>query len=393
MLDDDGRSGNAPFRALWNDLAAHDALWAVLASEDKRGRRWDIQDFMQAGEREIALALLRCRQLGCEPAFGRAMDFGCGVGRLSQALGRRFDQVVGVDISDRMIALADSLNGYPGRVEYVLLDDNGLLASIGDRRFDFIYSVIVLQHVPSPLARDYIAAFGRALAPGGVVVFQVPDRRINPSTAEIRPMADLAYRAAITFLAEPPGIMSAGAKVLLPLVVTNASDFDWVQPDVGSLRVGNHWFNDTGSLMTRQDDGRSVMPQIVAAHSSFTVDLEVTAPTEPGRHVLELDLVHEGVSWFAGRGSRVVRQQVTVTGEHAPQQNSNQLDERPIPSYAWTGQTETLLDTPPDFPMHGVPKEVVLDVLNREGVEICGIEDDPRAGHDWVSYRYFARKR
>lgn len=43
----------------------------------------------------------------------RALDFGCGVGRLTQALGARFDEVVGIDISSSKVKLAEELNTSP----------------------------------------------------------------------------------------------------------------------------------------------------------------------------------------------------------------------------------------------------------------------------------------
>ena len=65
---------------------------------------------METGEREISLLMHEMRSLGISVnQHGRALDFGCGVGRLTQALARRFDTVVGVDVSPQMVRLANSI--------------------------------------------------------------------------------------------------------------------------------------------------------------------------------------------------------------------------------------------------------------------------------------------
>lgn len=46
------------------------------------------------------------RSLNIDCPRKHALDFGCGVGRLTQALAAHFDEVTGVDISPSMIKLA-----------------------------------------------------------------------------------------------------------------------------------------------------------------------------------------------------------------------------------------------------------------------------------------------
>jgi SAM-dependent methyltransferase len=394
MNEKSGESEEQRLRQLWNRLALHDALWAILAFDDKTNRRWDIREFMRVGEREIALAIHRCKQLGFPPKFGTALDFGCGVGRLTQALARRFDQTVGVDISDEMIALAEVLNQYRDRARYLRLDESGL-SPFRDGAFDFIYSLIVLQHIPTDSAVEHLRQFVRLMRPGGILIFQVPSHRADLTKVETRPMPSNGYRAKIDVAGRAPSAVASGNAVRLSLSVTNTSDVNWIQKDLGSLRLGNHWLDGDGELMVAQDDGRSVIPQVVPSQSTFNAGLAVTAPREPGEYVLELDLVHEAVSWFKDNGSETWRGRVSVLrGAGAPIQ-IEPIGELPVPAYDdFPAPTSPAIDStaPDEFPMYGVAKEVVLETLRTSGVEIIDIEDDPRAGHDWVSYRYFARK-
>jgi hypothetical protein len=47
-----------------------------------------------------------------------------------------------------------------------------------------VYSWLVLQHIPKQLALGYIAEFVRVTKPGGVIVFEVADRRQRAGPAE-----------------------------------------------------------------------------------------------------------------------------------------------------------------------------------------------------------------
>ncbi len=122
---------------------------------------------------EIDAVLAYAEGLGLVPKFGAALDFGCGVGRLSQALARRFEMVHGVDISSAMIELAQQYNQFGERCLYHLNETDDLRL-FENQTFDFIYSNITLQHMPPRYASAYIEEFLRLLAPGGVLIFQIP---------------------------------------------------------------------------------------------------------------------------------------------------------------------------------------------------------------------------
>src|SRR5262245_49296469 len=82
-------------QAAWNDLATRDAMSAVLTGPGASKRAWDREAFFRTGVEEIAFILERVRLAGAALHAGRALDFGCGLGRLTQALGGRFERVDG----------------------------------------------------------------------------------------------------------------------------------------------------------------------------------------------------------------------------------------------------------------------------------------------------------
>ena len=160
-------------RSDWNALAKRDALWAILTDGSKADGGWDVAEFFETGEIELATVMGCLGEVGCLPdAAGAALDFGCGVGRLTQAMARRFAASVGVDISEEMIRRAEALNQYP-HCSYLTTVAEQL--PFADESFAFVYSNIVLQHVPRRFAMRYLREFVRVLKAGGVLVFGVQD--------------------------------------------------------------------------------------------------------------------------------------------------------------------------------------------------------------------------
>jgi len=155
----------------WEELAAADPLWAILASPQGRGGRWDHEQFFATGEAEIAAVLGIAQRLGFPRQHERALDFGCGVGRLTRALAGSFGEGVGIDISEEMVRLARELNdGRNCRFEVNVRSDLGALET---GSFDFVYSALVLQHMSrKELIKSYVGEFLRVLRPGGLAVFQ-----------------------------------------------------------------------------------------------------------------------------------------------------------------------------------------------------------------------------
>jgi len=162
-------------QAQWEKMAQEDALYGVLSHPDKRGGKWDLEEFLATGQAEIKERLDWAQQQGAQIKFGRALDFGCGVGRLTQALASRFEKAVGVDVSPTMIQKAQSINRQGEHCEY-RLNEAPDLALFGVAGFDFVYSNIVLQHLPVELALKYVAEFARLLKPGATALFFYPER-------------------------------------------------------------------------------------------------------------------------------------------------------------------------------------------------------------------------
>jgi 2-polyprenyl-3-methyl-5-hydroxy-6-metoxy-1,4-benzoquinol methylase len=173
-------------RDVYEKLGREDPMYAVLTRHELRGNRWDPAAFFQHGVEEIAGIMALAGTRGLSLGSARALDFGAGVGRLTQALADHFDEVDGIDISSTMVESARHYNRDPARVRYHtnVRPDLALLES---DTFDFIYSSKTLQHVPPAVQLAYIREFVRVLRPGAIAMFQTRNGpRIRPGSLRAR---------------------------------------------------------------------------------------------------------------------------------------------------------------------------------------------------------------
>jgi SAM-dependent methyltransferase len=158
----------------WEDLSALDPYWAILSEPSKQHGGWDLAEFLRSGEEDVGALMTQADAYGLPLHTRRALDFGCGLGRLTRALSSRFESCVGVDVSSRMIDEARRINAGVPNCTFVV-NDGPDLADQPTGSFDLVYSHLVLQHVPSRRAiLRYVGELGRVLCEGGLLAFQIP---------------------------------------------------------------------------------------------------------------------------------------------------------------------------------------------------------------------------
>ncbi len=160
----------------WVRWGQRDPYFAVITNEKFRLSNIDDdarREFFESGRQHAIYVLNFARQLrGIEFKPDRALDFGCGVGRITLGLAPWVKSVVGVDISPDML-LEGQRNAERfgiGNVEWVLSDD-GLSRLSG--QFEFVNSAITFQHVEPERGRRIFGRLLELLAPGGVGVIQI----------------------------------------------------------------------------------------------------------------------------------------------------------------------------------------------------------------------------
>lgn len=113
-----------------------------------------------------------------------------------------------------------------------------------------------------------------------------------------------------------PGTFRAGERVVLNLRVRNHGSIPW--PARGDTRgmfqvnAGDRWLDAGGVRVVNDLDGRTALAADLLPGGETELTLPVTAPKEPGNYVLEIDMIHEGVTFFREKGSKVLRINVRV---------------------------------------------------------------------------------
>jgi SAM-dependent methyltransferase len=160
----------------WEGFAQTDPLWSICTDPQKRGNKWDEEEFFETGRKEIDKVLSYVQSLGLHlDLTAPALDFGCGVGRLTRALTQHFTECWGVDISPTMIELAKDFHKRNPRCHFCI-NQTANLQKFSDAYFGFVYTSIVLQHIARRYAESYIKELIRVLKPGGIFIFQIVDR-------------------------------------------------------------------------------------------------------------------------------------------------------------------------------------------------------------------------
>ena len=118
-------------------------------------------------------------------------------------------------------------------------------------------------------------------------------------------------------LTASPGAASVprSTRYALTCRLENTGHAAWphASPDgFGLVRLGAHLVPLDGAPAIL-DYGRADLPRDVAPGASAEVRIELSAPAEPGRYRVQLDMVREGVAWFSSREPSSVEVPLTVT--------------------------------------------------------------------------------
>ncbi len=144
--------------------------------------------------------------------------------------------------------------------------------------------------------------------PYTVYIAHGPPRNLSPLPfealhAEIRPL-------------EYPAELYTGQQATLRVIARNVSSLQWLAReragDQFQINLGNHWLDQNGKVVAN-DDGRAPLLRDLAPGDEAEFRMTINAPKTPGDYLLEIDMLQEGVSWFALRGSKTVRLPVTVS--------------------------------------------------------------------------------
>lgn len=158
----------------WDKWGQRDPYFGVLSHDRFRRDRMtnaDRAEFFSSGERDVEETFAELRRIhgrDVRPEF--ALDFGCGVGRLTIPIARKVGHVTAVDVSPAMLEETRANCALAGLTNVEIAAS---LDAVPGGQFDFVHSYIVFQHVPPAIGMELIAQIVGRLAPGGVGMLHV----------------------------------------------------------------------------------------------------------------------------------------------------------------------------------------------------------------------------
>jgi SAM-dependent methyltransferase len=153
----------------WNDRARSNPFHYICSER----KNWDSESFFQSGEADYnQLVKPVLTKLGFNPEGKSMLEVGCGVGRITRCFARHFATVLASDISEEMLQRGRELHRGIENVVW-MHGDGTTLKDVPSDSVDFVFSFLVLQHIPSKeLQMGYLSEMLRVLKPGGVYCFQ-----------------------------------------------------------------------------------------------------------------------------------------------------------------------------------------------------------------------------
>ncbi len=181
----------------WDERARENARHYVATGKND----WSDDEFFASGEAEVDEQIRNdlaniCQ--GLDPRQMRVLEIGCGAGRVTRALAQVFGEVHGVDISAEMIARARAaLGGVPNAFVY---QNNGMdLSVVPEGPYDFAFSVIVFQHIPSlAVVESYFREVHRLLRPDALFKVQMQGRAEAPKPPQTLAQSELPLHWRLT---------------------------------------------------------------------------------------------------------------------------------------------------------------------------------------------------
>ncbi len=148
----------------WRELGKRQPYWGVISHPDfltENITPEGVENFYLSGRQYIAQMVETLTKLTGQAPSGPALDFGCGVGRLAEAMAE-YVPTTGLDISPGMLELARKRGGKATYTD-----------ELPAGPFGWINSFIVFQHIPPERGLDILKDLLARLAPGGMTSLQL----------------------------------------------------------------------------------------------------------------------------------------------------------------------------------------------------------------------------
>jgi ubiquinone/menaquinone biosynthesis C-methylase UbiE len=162
----------------WEKLGEMAPYYSVLVAEEFKPENLTAENlsaFFNSGREHVTRLMQAVRELQPQFTPGTAIDFGCGVGRVTIPLAETSARVLAVDVSEKMLEEARKNCAREGLQNVTFLITREFL-QLADASADFVHSFIVLQHIPPSHGYKLIEKLLSVLQNGGIGALHVTFR-------------------------------------------------------------------------------------------------------------------------------------------------------------------------------------------------------------------------
>lgn len=158
-------------KSFWNRAAEENPYWYV-SSYGSYGASRNLEEFWASGH-SIWAHIKRASSYKPKPS-DTVLEIGCGVGRLTRAIAGEVGEVIALDVSEQMLAIARQADLPNAKFRTA---EGFALPGVADRSADFVLAYCVFQHLPSYAAlRSYLFEMCRVAKPGSIMAFTLTRR-------------------------------------------------------------------------------------------------------------------------------------------------------------------------------------------------------------------------
>jgi len=128
-------------KKVWNEFCDKNLLYRVYTEK---------REFGKTGERDYKKCILDDQLLQNKLPCSKdkiMLEIGCGFGRMTEYFANDFKQVYASEISEKILAGAKKRVSHKPNIYFQVT--NGVSFPFSDNYFDFVFSFLVFQHMPS----------------------------------------------------------------------------------------------------------------------------------------------------------------------------------------------------------------------------------------------------
>ena len=175
---------------------------------------------------------------------------------------------------------------------------------------DQIGRPVVWDGARTPLGSDIPGGGTRPLTatiplPAQPGAYQLQLALVKEGIAWLNPSVPYPMQATPAFNATYGGVslptLLNSTTYTIPVPVSNSGVATWNATGPNLVDLSYHWTDPTGTVVV-WDGTRTPLPADVAPSTSTSIAASITTPKAPGTYTLTVDLVREGVAWFASLG-------------------------------------------------------------------------------------------